>query len=1137
MKRIFTFLLLSFAISAVNAQGTTPAIQWAKTLGHPHNDGNGSWDILPLEDGGFVVAGTLFEGNAETWEGESDYWVFKLDAAGAIVWQHSYGGSDDELSKRISKAPGGGYFIAGETYSHDGDVGGNHNNSGYYTDWWILKIDEAGTIIWEKNLGGASNEVIYDGFATPDGGYIALGTTTSSDGDVVGAHNATGYTSDGWVVKLDTAGNIEWSKCYGGFGGTALIGIDITPDGGYVMVGETEALGGDVPLRPHLVMAKLDAWVIKTDATGNIEWSQLYGGSEMDGFSSVELTESGGYIMTGFTDSADGDVSFSHTTPGGWAKRDVWVVEVDASGGLLWEKTYGGIGNEIAYRIRATGDCGYALAGHYLNQDFEGHPSIVGENGISGGNDGFLMKIDLEGEVVWVKTMGGTQQDLIWNFALTPDGGYVTAGTTNSVDGNAVGNNTFYGWIDPWEGWPEYEGQFLEWFGTYDNWIVKLGPDCEVPQFTTDAQVDVCSGGDVTLVVTTTGQKISWYDSADATVPVHTGASLALTNVTANASYWVEVANCRCISPRTKVDILVNPIPVVTAQDAATCEGTPAVITASSAGNTINWYTTETDTNILFTGAEYTTPSLSANTTYWVEATSPDGCVSERVAVSVTVNALPVLSTVASVAVCNGDTAALSTSSAGNTINWYNGATDTTILFTGTQFTTPSLSANTSYWVEAVSPEGCVSARAEVAVTVNAVPVLTVSNPAAICGGNTAAITASSTGNTINWYSSATDTTILFTGIQFTTPQLSSNASYWAEAVSPEGCASQRTEVSVTVNAVPVLTVQNTSVCEGTAATVTASSAGNSINWYASQSDAAILYTGTEYTTPVLTASTSYWVEAVSAEGCGSGRTQVTVTVNPLPALSMGTVNLSVCSGSGAVLSATPSAGNVIVWFANENDTQPIATGADYSTVMLTETTSYWAAAYNPQTHCLSGKTQFTVTVNANATPVVEFGYGEETYCFAADNPMPVLAAGFTAGGEFSATSGLALNAETGEIDIRTSQPGNYTVAYEVSDEDTCLLYGRYEIQVIIEACADIQRGISPNSDEYNQYFDLTGMGVKELAIFNRYGQEVYGASNYVKEWEGQDKSGQELPTGTYFYAINKNDGKQITGWVYINRN
>ncbi|MGQ2985298.1 Ig-like domain-containing protein [Flavobacterium sp.] len=1025
MKKIFTLLLFCTALCA-NAQ-MIPQIQWERSLGSESNDTAAG--VAATADGGYIVYGNVFAGtgNVTTHYGSADYWVAKLDADGTLEWERTYGGTDYDAAgglrietSRIHQTSDGGYILGGVSMSYDTDVSANSGG----TDVWIVKIDNSGDIEWEQNYGTDADEYFSDIKETNEGGFIM--TYTSSDYNTL-IFNTT-------IAKIDVLGNIEWANAYGEgeYKYSNLYSITQTSDGGYISTGWTNADNSAVTPEDEIFPGFYNVsrlWVLKISTSGAFEWARTYGGSNIEeGYCIVE-DAAGNYVVTGMTYSGDGDVS-SHPDPDN--VMSPWILKLDTAGEILWEKTYGRASNAVAVEVMPDGN--YAIGGSFVQAIFSSNNGDVITS--QGSTDEFLMKLDqATGNIIWTKTMGGTSNDNLWNFTLTPDSGFITIGSSRSVDGDITGNN-----------------------GGFDYWVVKLGPDCEVPVMAIDTAYTVCAGNELML-------------------------------------------------------------------------------TAASAGNTINWYASQASPTILFTGSEFVLPAVTAGGSYWVEAVSPTGCTAGRTEVTVTVNPLPALTVAATaLSICENATATLTAATtAGNDIEWYISASAATPIASGTEFTTPALTADTSYWVLAITPEGCVSARTEITVTVNALPEVTVQDTA-VCGSTAAAITAASAGNTINWYAAATDTTPLFTGAAFTTPVLAATTSYWVEALSAEGCSSARTEVTVTVNTVPVITVQSANVCEGAAATITAASAGNTINWYSTQNDTTILFTGTDFTTPSLSASTSYWVEAVSAQGCSTARVQANVTVEPLPVISAGDTSVTICAGNTAVLSAAATGSNLVVWFDSETATQPIATGADYTTQELSASASYWVAAYNPQTHCESAKVPYTVTVNDNTTPVVEFSYGEATYCFTAADPIPVFAPGFTQGGTFSAAAGLALDGETGEINIRTSQPGNYVVVYEVNDEDSCLLYGRFETQVTIDPCADIQRGISPNGDEYNQYFDLTGMGVRELAIFNRYGQEVYGASNYVKEWQGQDRNGNELPTGTYFYSISRTDGKQLTGWIYINR-
>lgn len=259
------------------------------------------------------------------------------------------------------------------------------------------------------------------------------------------------------------------------------------------------------------------------------------------------------------------------------------------------------------------------------------------------------------------------------------------------------------------------------------------------------------------------------------------------------------------------------------------------------------------------------------------------------------------------------------------------------------------------------------------------------------------------------------------------------------------------------------------------------------------------------------------------------------------------TVNISVtaeevepiCEGEHTTLTAQIeqelyALNGTINWYENSDDTTPFHTGNSYETAALNQTTSFWVEGVTA-TGCPSERVEVTVTVLPIIAVVVGFSYGE--ICITDTVAQPILDNDFTPGGEFAAdSSSISIDPLTGEIDVANSHTGTYTITYEIAeDEEVCRDSGSHSVDVVISSCF-IQRGISPNGDGLNDYFDLTGMRVKRLTIYNRYGREVYMQSNYIKEWNGQDKNGNNLPTGTYFYAFENTEGEQTTGWIYINR-
>jgi len=236
---------------------------------------------------------------------------------------------------------------------------------------------------WTKTYGGTGRDLANALVQTTDGGYALAGQT-----DSFGAGN-----SDFWLVKTDASGTMQWNKTYGGTGTDIASSLVQTNDGGYALAGWTNSTGD----------GSNAAWLVKTDAAGNMMWNKTYGG----GAPAMVQTSDGGYALVSGTQSFGA---------GGY---DTWLVKTDASGNVLWNKTYGGTSWDVAAVLAETSDGGYALAG-WTNSTGDGS------------NAAWLVKTDANGTMQWNKTYGGTGDDDVRDFVQTGDGGYALAGVTTS---------------------------------------------------------------------------------------------------------------------------------------------------------------------------------------------------------------------------------------------------------------------------------------------------------------------------------------------------------------------------------------------------------------------------------------------------------------------------------------------------------------------------------------------------------------------------------------------------------------------------------------------------------------------------------------------------------------------------------
>jgi len=246
-------------------------------------------------------------------------------------------------------------------------------------------------------------------FSAPSGWQKTLGGTDSDVGTSVqqtrdGGYIVTGYTwsfgaggYDAFLIKTDSIGSIQWSKTFGGTGNDYGSSVQQTSDSGYIITGITNNFGAGFQ----------DVYLIRTDVNGNMLWSKAYGGAGTDGGNSVQQTDDGGYIITGVTNSF------------GAGNYDVYLIRTDVSGDMLWTKTYGGAGSEEGYSVQRTSDGGYIIAGY---------TSSFG----AGNNDVYLIKTDSIGTTQWTKTFGGIDDDEGTSVQQTSDGGYFITGNARS---------------------------------------------------------------------------------------------------------------------------------------------------------------------------------------------------------------------------------------------------------------------------------------------------------------------------------------------------------------------------------------------------------------------------------------------------------------------------------------------------------------------------------------------------------------------------------------------------------------------------------------------------------------------------------------------------------------------------------
>jgi|GEM_PF-1316673 len=546
------------------------------------------------------------------------------------------------------------------------------------------------------------------------------------------------------------------------------------------------------------------------------------------------------------------------------------------------------------------------------------------------------------------------------------------------------------------------------------------------------APVSVCSGSTATFVASgaTTYQ---WYDDAGNPLP-GSGATFTTGPLTASKIFFVTGTTNGCVSEKVEARADVKPVtpaPVV-GGPYVVCFGSNVTLSVTFVNNVVfDWFDQATGGTPIISSPDFTTPILTANQTYYVQATK-DGCPSERVKVEVTVNPPPTKPTVAAVApVCYNTTATLSVNNpvAGVVYNWYTSATSAQVYRQGAVITTDALLSSQDFYVRAVTGGGaCVSEPETVPVTVkSAIIAPSVAGATTICTGP-ATLTASATDGTIfKWYDTATSPTPLATSATFS-PTVNADRSYFVSVTTSDGCESARTEVAISIMPAPAApTATGGSTCIGGTAILTAAGGTNNV-WYAQANGGTPLWSGRVFETPTLTNSTDYYVTSIGPNGCESiTRTRVTATVIAKPARpTISGPGGPICAKTSTTLTASGSTGSYR-WWSEEVGGDLLAETASYTTAKLSTTSTFWVEALTPE-GCESDRR--SITVNVTSAVNTQFLYSSATYC----TTSPITTPTEFIPGTFSASpAGLNIRASDGRINPSTSLPGVYAVTFTPS--------------------------------------------------------------------------------------------------------
>jgi len=420
----FRYIFYLFFLGTSFSFGQNYTISWQKTLGG--NNFDKLTKMITTADGGAVLCGysnSDISGDKKqnSLNGSYDFWVVKISQTGATQWSKTYGGSDRDLNPSIIQTSDGGYLLGGSSISPaSGKKTEDAINQSF--DYWVLKLDAAGNVIWDNTIGG----IQFEKFATvleTSTAYFVCGSSNSTEGnDKTLDNEGSSLWPDYWVIKMSKSGAVLWDSVYGSTNRDELTAAVVATDGGLVLGGSSYS-----PRRGNKrddYIGNNDFWIIKIDSLGRPVWDRTLGGTLSDYLTSIDVVGNIGYVLGGYSNSP-ASANKSDDCKGG---TDYWIIRTDKSGAPLWDKTYGGSKEDYLTSVKYIS--GKYLVGGYSNSPASKDKTVP----LKGGFDFWTLQLDKNGAIEQQYDWGGTGNDYLVGYV--PNGSeYMLAGTSNSPKG------------------------------------------------------------------------------------------------------------------------------------------------------------------------------------------------------------------------------------------------------------------------------------------------------------------------------------------------------------------------------------------------------------------------------------------------------------------------------------------------------------------------------------------------------------------------------------------------------------------------------------------------------------------------------------------------------------------------------